>query len=164
VTSAGVKPLPVKPGTVQVSDWYPGSGGLPDTLYSDNFRVSGTATMPSSCGSRKGGSATKVVESFANLDPVQGFYDTYTATYYLTTLAKGQYWFACIVEDYENNTYANGWAMSAGSWGGLSSQQIGTEVLIASKVKSSMSPASRAIASLPLLAFPPVTFRAQFAH
>jgi hypothetical protein len=165
VTSSGVTPLPVKPGMVQVPDWYPGSGALPSTLYSDDFRVSGTATMPSTCGSRKGGSATKVVERFANLDPVQGFYDTYTATYYLTKLAKNQFWFACIIEDYENDTYANGWIMNAGSWGGLSSQQIGTEVLIASTVKAAASPAlARAIASLPVLAFPPVIFRAQFAH
>jgi len=76
------------------------------------------------------------VEDFANLDPVQGFYNTYTANYFLARLAKGQYWFACIVEAYKNRTYANGWAMSAGNWGGLSSEQVGTEILIASGVKS----------------------------
>jgi hypothetical protein len=162
VTSSGKKPLPVARGTVKVPDWYPGHGALPSTLYSDRFLVIGTATMPSVCGARAGGSSSEVVEDFANLDPVQGFYDTYRAMYYLAKLANGQYWFACIIEKYTNDTYANGWVMSAGDWGKLSSRQIGTEILIASGVKSATF--APAIASLPVLPFPSVIFREKAAH
>ncbi|MBV8068127.1 MAG: hypothetical protein JO113_09115 [Candidatus Eremiobacteraeota bacterium] len=157
VRSEGKEPLPFKRGTVKVPDWYPGDGSLPGTLYSDQFHVVGTEYAPSpQCGSREGQLATEVVEKFANLDPVQGFYNTYTAWYYLMPLAKGQYWFGCIIEKYANRTYANGWAMSAGSWGKLSSEQIGTEILIASKVKSQ---ALFGGLSLPALTFPPIAFR-----
>jgi hypothetical protein len=161
VRSEGHAPLPVKPGTVDVPDWYPGDGSLPSTLYSDRFDVVGPANMPSSCGDRAGGASTEVIERFANLDPVQGFYDTYEAWYYLAQLAQGQYWFACIVEKYTNRTYANDWAMSAGDWGGLDSEQIGTEILIASKVKSQSRRISPEIASLPALTFPSLAFRAR---
>jgi hypothetical protein len=157
VKSSGKGPLPVKRGTVKVPDWYPAPGTLPSVLYSDNFKVMGTATTPSTCGSRAGVSATEVVEKFANLDPVQGFYDTYTATYYLQTLAKGQFWFSCIIESYTSDTYANGWVLSKGSWGGYTQQQIGTETLIAGTVK----PANVAIGAgrIPLIPFPSAVFR-----
>ncbi|MBV9718599.1 MAG: hypothetical protein JOZ77_04725 [Candidatus Eremiobacteraeota bacterium] len=134
VRSKGRAPLPYKRGTVKVPDWYP-AGRLPSQLYSDRFDVVGPASMPSLCGKRAGQASTEVLERFANLDPVQGFYNTYESWYYLAQLAPGQYWFGCIVEKYRNETYANGWVMSPGDWGGLSSQQIGTEVLIASSVK-----------------------------
>lgn len=151
VRSLGKEPLPFKRGTVKVPDWYPGDGPLPNALYADNFRVVGHASMPSSCGTRAGQSSTEVIEEFANLDPVQGFYDTYKSWYYLAQLAKGQYWFACIVEKYTNDTYANGWAMSAGNWGGLSSEQIGTEILIASGAKSAPMMPSAGAAGSPAL-------------
>lgn len=162
VTSSGTPPLPVRTGTAKVPDWYPGPGPLPSVLYADDFRVSGSATIPASCGPRKGGTATKVVERFANLDPVQGFYNTYTATYYLTVLSKHQFWFACIIEDYTNTTYANGWVMNGGGWGKPTSQQIGTEILIASKVRTAAEPANvRAIEALPMLPFPSLLFRSR---
>ena len=135
VVSSGKKPVPFKTGKVRVSNWYP-NGSLPTALYADDYKVTGTATMPSTCGSKWSGlQSTAVVETFSNLDPVQGTLDTDSTTYYLTTLATGQYWFACIVENYTNDTYANGWVMSSGNWGGLTSQQIGTEILIASGAK-----------------------------
>lgn len=154
VKSKGHEPLPFKRGTVQVPDWYPGHGSLPHPLYFDRFHVTGPATMPPSCGSRSGDASTEVIEEFADLDPVQGFYNTYDAFYYLARLAKGEYWFACIVEKYKNETFANGWAMSAGNWGKLSSRQIGTEILIAAKVKDdSLAVQSQGVA-LPSVAFP----------
>ncbi|MBV8372877.1 MAG: hypothetical protein JOY69_06425 [Candidatus Eremiobacteraeota bacterium] len=134
VRSSGKKPLPVKPGTVDVPNWYPSDV---HTLYADNWQVAGAAKMPKDCGKRTGESSTEVVEKSHTLDPVQGFYNTYTAYYYLTSLATGQYWFACIVQDYTNTTYANGWIFSAGDWGGQTpaSQQVGKEILIASGAK-----------------------------
>lgn len=161
VRSSGHKPLPVRRGTVKVPDWYPGHAALPSTFYSDNFDVVGTAKMPSSCGSRAGAPSTEVTENFENLDPVQGFYDTYEAFYYLARLAKGQYWFACIVEKYRNETYANGWAMSAGDWGKLDYQQIGTEILIASGAKGQTLALTPGMASLPAFTFPSLGFRVQ---
>jgi hypothetical protein len=159
VRSQGRKPLPVRRGTVKVPDWYPGSGALPSTFYSDLFDVIGTAKMPPACGSRAGASSTEVEEKFENLDPVQGFYDTYDAFYYLARLAKGQYWFACIVEKYTDETYANGWAMSAGDWGKLSYQQVGTEILIASGAKSQNLALPPNMATLPALTFSSLGFR-----
>jgi hypothetical protein len=159
VKSSGKKPLPVKRGTVKVPDWYPAPGTLPSTLYSDNFTVVGAATTPSTCGSRAGASATEVVENFTNLDPVQGFHDTYTATYYLQSLAKGQFWFSCIIENYTNDTYANGWVMSKGSWGGLTEHQTGTETLIAATVKSSPLSLTATAPRTPIIPFPSVLFR-----
>ncbi|MBV8333308.1 MAG: hypothetical protein JO192_11265 [Candidatus Eremiobacteraeota bacterium] len=158
VTNSGKRPLPAKRGTVKVKDWYPGGGALPSALYKDDFRVIGTATTPSTCKSRAGQSATHVVESFANLDPVAGFYNTYTADYYLLALAKGQFWFACIVENYTNDNYANGWVFAAGHWGGLTSHQVGTETLIASAVKPGTQ--ARGIRpNVPVLPFPSLPFR-----
>jgi hypothetical protein len=154
VKSEGREPLPFKRGTVKIPDWYPGHGALPDALYADNFDVVGPAKMPPDCGSHAGGSSTEVIERFANLDPIQGFYNTYETWYYLAKLAKGQYWFACIVESYENRTYANGWAMSAGNWGKLSSQQIGTEILIAAPVEDEARRISSQALLLPSFAFP----------
>jgi hypothetical protein len=164
VKSSGKPPLPVKRGTVDVSDWYPGRGALPSTLYSDDFQVIGPATMPSSCGARSGQASTQVVERFANLDPVQGFNNTYRADYYLAKLAKGQYWFACIVEQYTNKTYANGWAMSAGEWGKLSYRQVGTEILIASGAKSKSPAIAQEMTVLPALPFPSAVFRKRTSH
>jgi hypothetical protein len=161
VLSAGHKPLPVKPGTVKVPDWYPGKSSLPSPLYYDRFDVVGAAKMPSSCGSRSGKPSTEVVESNFDVDPVQGLYNTYTAYYYLAQLAKGQYWFACIVEKYINRTYANDWAMSTGDWGGLTYQQIGTEVLVASGASQALHVAPE-MASLPELTFPSLGFRTHF--
>jgi hypothetical protein len=139
VVSSGKKPVPFKTGKVRVPNWYP-SGVLPAALYSDDYKVTGTAAMPSQCGKKwSGQSSTAVVENFSDLDPVQGTLDTDATTYYLTTLATGQYWFACIVENYTNDTYANGWAMSLGNWGGLTSEQIGSEILIATGAKPSAS-------------------------
>jgi hypothetical protein len=161
VKNTGKKPIPIH-GTTKVPDWYPAPGTLPSTLYSDTFSVIGTATTPSTCGSRSGVSSTEVVENFANLDPVQGFYNTYTATYYLFSLAKGQFWFACIIENYTNDTYANGWIFSKGAWGGLSQHQAGTETLIASTVKASDLHAGLA-ANVSVLPFPAVLFRARGA-
>jgi hypothetical protein len=158
VVSSGKKPLPIKRGTAKVLDWYPAPGTFPSTLYSDNFSVTGPVTTPSTCKSRAGVSATEVVENFANLDPVQGFYDTYKATYYLTTLAKGQFWFSCIIEAYANDMYANGWIMSGGSWGGYTQTMVGTETLIAAPVKASDVHAGIA-ARVPLIPFPSVLFR-----
>lgn len=159
VTSAGKKPLPVDRGRVKVPDWYPGAGPIPSPLYSDNFRVVGTATAPAVCKSRGGVSSTEVVETFANLDPAQGFYDTYTATYYLLSLAKGQFWFACIIEAYTNDDYANGWILSPGDWGGLTQHVTGTETLIASSVKASDVARSAAVLRVPLIPFPNLGFR-----
>jgi len=162
VRSQGRKPLPVGPGTEKVPDWYPGGGALPKVLYSDDFEVVGTAKMPSSCGSWAGKSSSEVTEHFENLDPVQGFYDTYVAWYYLTELTKGQFWFACIIENYTNDTYANGWAMSAGGWGKLTSEQVGKEILIASSVKDDLRLESPDVMLLPSLAFPSLGFRTHF--
>jgi hypothetical protein len=151
VRSKGHEPLPFKRGTVKVPDWYPGNGELSKELYSDRFTVVGPMAMPTECGKRKGEHSVAVVEKFADLDPVQGFYNTYKASYFLKSLAKGQFWFACIIEAYKNDTYADGWAMSAGNWGKLSSEQIGTEILIASATRrpdSGMMP--EAIAPQPL--------------
>jgi hypothetical protein len=161
VRSEGRNPLPFPRGTVEVPNWYPEGGPLPSTLYSDNFDVIGAATMPATCRTRAGQHSTEVVERFANLDPVQGFYNTYTTEYYLASLAKGQYWFACIVENYTNNTYANGWAMSAGNWGGLSSRQVGLEVLVATKLRYSAGAMLPEMAALPALTFPSLGFRAR---
>ncbi|HTU80868.1 MAG TPA: hypothetical protein VMF61_01985 [Candidatus Acidoferrales bacterium] len=144
VTSSGKRPIPVKPGTVQVKDWYPGKGGLPKPLYRDNFMVVGSSAMPGSCGKRKGQPATQVVEQFFNADPVQGFVDTYTADYYMASLAKNQFWFACIVENYTNTNYANG-LLGTGSWGGPTSKTVGTEVLLATGAK----PKADAVAGFP---------------
>ena len=139
VVSSGKKPVPFKTGKVRVPNWYP-NGSLPAALYSDDYKVTGTATMPSDCGNKwSGQSSTAVTENFSDLDPVQGTLDTDSTTYYLTSLATGQYWFACIVENYTNATYANGWVMGSGNWGGLSSQQVGTEILIASGAKPAES-------------------------
>lgn len=158
VKSTGKNPLPVKKGKAKVPDWYPAGGSLPNPLYFDNFSVAGSATMPSTCKSRAGSASTKVVESFGSLDPVQGFYDTYTATYYMAPLATGQYWFACIVEAYENDTYANGWVFSAGKWGGLTSKVVGTETLIAAKISTpKVSPS--ALGSVPVIPFPSIALR-----
>jgi hypothetical protein len=154
VRSSGREPLPFKRGVVKVPDWYPGDGALPGTLYSDRYDVVGPTTMPSSCGAQSGGSATEVIERFANLDPVQAFYDTYKAWYYLAQLVPGQYWFACIVEKYRNDTFANGWIMSAGNWGKLSSEQVGTEILIAKGAKDATRMMPPAFAKLPALTFP----------
>jgi hypothetical protein len=120
--------------------------------------------MPSSCGARSGQASTQVVERFANLDPVQGFNNTYRADYYLAKLAKGQYWFACIVEQYTNKTYANGWAMSAGEWGKLSYRQVGTEILIASGAKSKSPAIAQEMTVLPALPFPSAVFRKRTSH
>ncbi|MGA8098384.1 MAG: hypothetical protein WB810_06980 [Candidatus Cybelea sp.] len=161
VRSEGHNPLPVKRGTVRVPDWYPESGELPRALYSDRFTVVGAATMPVFCGSHQGEASTEVLEKFANLDPVQGFYNTYVSEYYLASLAPGQYWFACIVENYRNETFANGWAMSAGNWGALTSRQIGTEILIARNVHEGSHAMPPALASLPALTFPSLGFHAR---
>lgn len=158
VHSTGKNPLPVKKGKTKVPDWYPAGGSLPSPLYFDKFSVAGSANMPSTCKARAGSASTKVIESFGSLDPVQGFYDTYTATYYMAPLAAGQYWFACIVEAYENDTYANGWAFSAGKWGGLTSKVVGTETLIAAKVSTpAFSPS--ALGSVPVIPFPSIALR-----
>jgi hypothetical protein len=154
VRSEGREPLPFKRGTVKVPDWYPGNGALPKTLYSDRFTVIGSTAMPGQCGKRKGEGSIGVVEKFENLDPVQGFYNTYEASYFLKRLAKGQFWFACIIEAYKNDTYANGWAMSAGSWGKLSSEQVGTEILIASGVREPSPGIAPEAMALPGLTFP----------
>jgi hypothetical protein len=151
VVSSGKKPVPFKTGKVRVPDWYP-NGTLPAALYSDDYKVTGPATMPSECGKKWNGKpSTAVAENFSDLDPVGGTLDTDATTYYLTALAPGQYWFACIVENYTNDTYAGGWAMGPGNWGGLSSQQIGTEILIASGAKPAASDL-RNIAALHVLA------------
>ena len=142
-------------------DWYPESGHLPSTLYSDDFNVVGPATMPGSCRTHQGEASTEVVERFANLDPVQGFYNTYVTEYYLASLGQGQYWFACIVENYRNETFANGWAMSAGRWGGLSSRQVGTEILIATKLRYTSARDVTGMAALPALTFPSLGFHAR---
>lgn len=154
VRSEGREPLPFKRGTVKVPDWYPGNGALPKRLYSDRFSVAGSATMPAECGKRKGERSIAVIERFADLDPVQGFYDTYETSYFLRSLAKGQFWFACIVEAYRNATYANGWAMSVGNWGKLSSEQIGTEILIASDTKKPSAGTMPEAIAPPALTFP----------
>jgi hypothetical protein len=159
VVSSGKNPLPVKRGKVKVPDWYPSPGTLPSVLYSDNYTVMGTATQPPSCGSHAGASATEVVENFANLDPVQGFYDTYTTDYYLQTLATGQFWFSCIIENYTNDTYANGWVMSGGDWGGLTEKQIGVETLIAGTVKPTAANVAIGAARIPVIPFPSAIFR-----
>jgi hypothetical protein len=161
VVSSGKKPLPFKPGKVEVPDWYPGDGPLPSTLYSDDYRVVGAAMAPATCGKWAGKSSTEVVEQFANLDPVQGFYDTYRAEYYLNKLAHGQYWFSCIIEKYINDTYANDWAMSAGDWGKLSSEQIGTEILIARGAERDAQMLPQVMGSVPALTFPSMLFHAR---
>jgi hypothetical protein len=139
VASSGKKPVPFTTGKVRVPNWYP-NGALPAALYSDNYKVTGTATMPSTCGKQWNGKpSTAVAETFASIDPVQGTLDTEATTYYLATLATGQYWFACIVENYTNDTYANGWVMGSGNWGGLTSEQVGTEILIATGAKPAAS-------------------------
>jgi hypothetical protein len=158
VVSSGKEPLPFKPGTVEVPDWYPGHGGLPSTLYSDEFSVVGMAKAPASCGKWAGKASSEVIEEFANLDPVQGFYDTYRAVYYLNKLAHGQYWFSCIIEKYTNDTYANDWAMSVGDWGRLSSEQIGTEILIARGAERDAQMLPQAMGGVPVLAFPSAIF------
>jgi hypothetical protein len=159
VRSTGHEPLPFPRGTVDVPDWYPDHGALPSTFYYDRFHVVGAVDMPSSCGAHKGKSSTEVIERYADLDPVQGFYNTYTTWYYLAQLAPGQYWFACIIEKYENETFANGWAMSAGNWGKLSSQQVGTEILIAKGANNATATTAPAFAKLPALTFPLVHVR-----
>jgi hypothetical protein len=161
VVSTGKKPLPFKPGKVEVPDWYPGHGPLPSTLYSDNYSVIGMAKAPASCGKWAGKASSEVVEEFANLDPVQGFYDTYRAEYYLNKLAKGQYWFSCIIEKYTNDTYADAWAMSAGDWGRLTSQQIGTEILLARGAERDSQMLPQAMGGVPSLAFPSALFHAR---
>jgi hypothetical protein len=158
VRSEGREPLPFKRGTVKVPDWYPRNGSLPSALYSDRFEVIGPAKMPAECGNRRNESSVEVTEKFANLDPVQGFYNTYDASYFLARLAKGQYWFACIVELYKNDTYANGWVMSGGDWGKLTSEQVGKELLIASKVKLQSRGISPGVVSIPLT-FPSFGFQ-----
>ncbi len=151
VVSSGKKPVPFKTGKVRVPNWYP-NGSLPAALYADNYKVTGSATMPSTCGKKWNGQpSTAVTENFMSLDPVKGTLDTDATTYYLATLATGQYWFACIVENYTNDTYANGWVMGSGNWGGLSSQQIGTEILIASGAKPAISDL-RSVSALHVLA------------
>ncbi len=155
VTSSGKPPIPFKAGTVRVKTWYPrGGGSLPRPLYADNWRVAGSATMPAQCGKRQGQASTKVVETSWNIDPVQGFDDSYTALYYLTSLAKGQYWFACIVENYTNENWANGWVMSSGNWGGPYSKTVGTEVLLATGAKPSAD-ALRTVSAMHVLEFVP---------
>jgi hypothetical protein len=163
VTSYGVKPIPYKAGTVLMPAWYD-PAKLSNVFYADNWQVTGAGTMPSTCGKRTGQAATVVLENSYDVDPVQGTNDSYTATYYMTTLAPGQYWFACIVEDYTDTTYANGWVMSSGHWGKPSSQEVGTEVLIASGAKPSTS-SLREVAQLHSLSFlTPVRLRAQVAR
>lgn len=160
VRSTGHPPLPFKRGTVNVPDWYPHDGALPHALYSDRYDVVGPATMPSSCGSQGGGASTAVIERFSNLDPVQGFYNTYKTWYYLAQLAPGEYWFACIVEKYRNDTFANGWVMSAGNWGKPPlSEQVGTEILIATGATEGMRRMGPAFAGLLALTFPSVHIR-----
>jgi hypothetical protein len=158
VRSTGKKPLPVKKGSIKVPDWYPAGGSLPNPLYFDNFSVAGSAAMPAACKSHAGSASTKVIESFGDLDPVQGFYDTYTATYYMAPLARGQFWFACIIEAYEDDTYANGWVFSAGKWGGLTSKVVGAETLIAAKISTpAISPS--AVGAVPVIPFPSIALR-----
>jgi hypothetical protein len=151
VVSSGKKPVPFKTGKVRVPNWYP-AGSLPPALYADDYKVTGPATMPSQCGKKWNGQpSTAVTETFSSLDPVQGTNDTNATTYYMTTISPGQYWFACIVENYTNDTYANGWAMGSGNWGGLTSQQVGTEILIASGAKPAAADL-RSISALHVLA------------
>ncbi len=163
VTSGGKKPIPVTRGRVKVPDWYPGAGPIPSPLYSDNYRVVGTVTTPPACASRAGVSATEVDETFANLDPVQGFYDTYTSTYYLATLGTGQFWFSCIIENYTNDNYANGWILSPGDWGGLTQHVTGTETLIAASIKTSDVARAAALMRVPVIPFPNLGFRERAA-
>lgn len=158
VRSTGKSPLPFKRGRVDVPDWYPGNGPLPATLYYDRFRVVGPAKIPSGCGRQTGKASTEVIERYADLDPVQGFYNTYKTWYYLAQLATGQYWFACIVEDYENGTFANGWVFSAGNWGTFSSKQIGTEILVARGARPAAA-MPQALSALPTLTFPSTGLR-----
>lgn len=161
VVSSGKEPLPFKPGKVEVPDWYPGHGPLPSALYSDDYTVVGRTEASASCGKWAGKASTEVMEEFANLDPVQGFYNTYRAVYYLNKLAKGQYWFSCIIEKYDNRTYANDWAMSAGDWGGLSSRQIGTEILIARGAQRDAQMLPEVTGGIPVLTFPSALFHAR---
>lgn len=161
VTNSGKAPVPAKLGTVMVKDWYPGGSALPKALYSDDWKVTGTVTTPTTCKARGGQSATQVVETFANLDPVQGFYDTYTATYYLMPLGAGQYWFACIIENYTNNTYANGWVMNKGHSGKLIKTTGGTETLIAKSVSAKALRDN--LRGLSIVPFPAILFRAGLA-
>jgi hypothetical protein len=163
VTTYGVEPLPYKPGTVVLPSWY-NLTTLNNVFYADNWQVIGPATMPSDCGSRTGQAATEVDETSYDVDPVQGTNNDYTAKYYMASLATGQYWFACIVENYTNTTFANGWVMGAGHWGTPSSRQVGKEVLIA----QGATPPARALAGvhgLQALSFiTPVRMRAQVAR
>ena len=151
VTSFGVKPIPYKPGTVVLPAWYDLSA-LGNVLYADDWRVVGKATMPPDCGNRTGQASTLVTEASFDVDPVQGTNDAYVAKYYMASLAQGQYWFACIVENFTDTTYANDWVMSGGHWGGPTSQQVGKEVLIASGAKPTASQL-RSIGGLHALSF-----------
>ena len=156
VTTSGKPPIPGKAGKVNVPWWY--APNVPD--YYDAWEVKGPAQFPSGCGKWTGNS-TKVIETNYALDPVQGTYNTYTADYYLTQIAKGQYWFACIVEVYDNRTYANGWVMGKGSDGTVVSETSGQETLIATGAKPSAD-ALRALPNLHVFAFaPPMGFRAR---
>jgi len=152
VTSSGKKPIPYAAGTVNVPNWYP-NGKLPRALYADNYLVPGTAAMPSTCGKTwSGKTASVVLENNIDVDPVQGFNNTSRTTYYLTSLAKGQFWFACIITNYTDATYANGWVNGAGAWGKPSSVTTGVETLIATGAKPSLQ-SSASIPALHTLAF-----------
>jgi hypothetical protein len=164
VSSKGKKPIPFKSGNVRVPNWYPG-GTLPKALYSDDYVVTGPISMPSQCGKKWNGKpSTAVTETYYDLDPVEGEYDVNTTAYYLTTLATGQYWFACIVEAYTNTTYANGWVSAAGNWGTPSSQTTGTEILLA----TGATPTAHDLAGIRglhvLSLVPPVASRQRLMH
>lgn len=69
--------------TVDVSDWYPSHGAPSKPLATSTMTDFGVVKAPAACGSRAGTSATKLENTFDELDPVYGFTYVETDTYYV---------------------------------------------------------------------------------
>jgi hypothetical protein len=135
VASSGNPPLPVKPGTVRIKSWYPYNGGaLTQPLLRDRFHVIGSVKIPAVCRRRVNQPATRINEEGYSVDPVRGTASAFVTAYFLTPLSKRTQMIACVVEQYVEGVWANGWAMSAGDWGKLVREQSGERLYIARDV------------------------------
>jgi len=159
VTSSGNPPLPVAPGTVHITSWYPYAGGaLTHPLLRDAFRVFGLTKVPSLCGRRARQNATRVDEDGYAVDPIGGTAWAFATDYFLTPDGNGTQLVACVVEQYASGVWANGWAMSAGSWGKLTRLQSGNRVYIADDVPPGAR-AELARAGLPVVGLDAIAMR-----
>jgi hypothetical protein len=67
-----------KSATNLVPDWYPGGGAPANPLVRELTRNYGASKTPAKCGKRAGTSATLLVTSYTQLDPIIGYTDDET--------------------------------------------------------------------------------------